>query len=330
MKKTADKKTGQSEKKKQQTDAVRLAPSFEDVVSSLKMLGITSIRKRKFRLIGEHDIPDYYLGYTSALEEAKLKKPDFWVPVAHDGYAYQVYLCIPPWFKNKAYSLKWYELWKDHFKIGLSDEISDDPEFFVHSILEEIAKSNAEHCDSTKSRRGGKMNEHETGMFNALRQTSRALLKKAMISAWESDRSTMKAPPALDRESDTLPLSDQLAFMIEAAFRAGAHYERGCWYGRNIATIARQGLVLVNQIKNQKGARKTWTKRVEQLLRIDPKIKTMTIAKTLDEEDLISTSDDWEHVEYPIAGTYDCKTVSFDAFSRSISRIRCRLNTISP
>lgn len=328
MKKTADKKTGKSEKKKQKPDVIHRAPTFEDVVSSLKMLGITSIRKRKFRLIGENDIPDHDLGYTSALEEANLKKPDFWVPVAHDGYAYQVYLCKPPWFKNDAYSLKWYELWKDHFKIGLTDEISDDPEYFVHSILEALTKINSEDYNSANSKKGGKMNKYETGMFNALRQKSYALLKQAMISACEYDRSTMKSPPALDRDSDTLPLSDQLAFMIEAAFRAGAHYERGCWYGRNIATIARQGLVMVNETKNQKGARKIWTKAAEELLIKNPKIMTRAIAKILDEADLISSSDDWEHVEIPIPGTYQCETKTFAAFSQAISRIRCRLEKI--
>lgn len=297
---------------------VSKAPSFDEVVSFLKKQGITAIRKRKFCLLGDEMIPDLFLGPSFELSEPQVKKPDFWVPIGFDGFAWQVFLCVPPWLKKKPIALEWYLTWRDGFRLDFTEGILEDPKDFVSSALNELARP-----DSSIRRDHG-MTEREISTYEAIRKEAHALLSTAMREANNLDQNASLTNRAGMKANYASPLSDQIPVVVELAFRAGQLYERGVWYGRSIPTIARKGMPLVRAQKTNTGPRLRWTKKAEELLRENTAISTKEIALRLKDAGVVFTVDNWETVDFEDGTT----SKTFSAFSQAISRIRARLKKL--
>lgn len=295
------------------------APNFATMICLMREQGIKAIRKRKFRLHGEAMFPDTYLGPSFELSEPEATPPDFWVPIGFDGSAWQVYLCVPPWLENDPVAPIWYLTWRDEFKVGSSIELSDDHEHFVHGTLSELEKPihSIWHLDG--------MTEQEKSACDLARGQSLALLRRAMEEAHALDQGSRQSAYRIDPPYGMmLPLSHQIAMVIEMAFRAGIHFERMAWHGRNVSGVARKAMPLVAAQKTTTKPRLSWTEKAEDLMRENPKIKARDLAIRLNKEEIVFTTDDWETVDFE-DGT-DSK--SFGAFSRAVSRIRTRLKKL--
>jgi hypothetical protein len=300
------------------TNGVSKAPNFDEVVSSLKKQGITAIRKRKFRLLGDEKIPDFFLGPSFDLSEPQVKRPDFWVPIGFDGSAWQVFLCVPPWMKKGSVAAEWYLTWRDGFRLDSSEGLLEDPEDFIRSTLDQLAMP-----DSSIWRQDG-MSERETSTYEAIREEAHALLSKAMQEAKKLDQNASLTNSASIEADSAPPLSGQIAMAVELAFRAGQLSERGAWYGRSIPTVARKGMPLVHAQKTNTGPRLRWTQKAEELMRENPAISTKVIALRLKDAEVVFTTDNWETVDFE-DGT---PSKSFAVFSRAVSRIRSRLKKL--
>jgi hypothetical protein len=306
-------------KKSKDSLAHSKAPNFNEVVAYLRNHGIKAIRKRKFRLLGEDMVPDTYLGPCYDLSEPEVTPPDFWVPVGHDGSGWQAYLCVPPWLENDPVAPDWYLTWRDAFKVGSSTELSGDHEHFVHGTLADLEKPIhlIWHVDG--------MSEQEISACDLARGQSLTLLRRAMEEAHALDQGSRQSAYGIDPPCGMmLPLSHQIAMVIETAFRAGIHFERMAWYGRNVSGVARKAMPLVAAQKTTSTSRLNWTKKAEEMIRQNPKIKPRDLAIALMKEEIVFTTDEWETVDFE-DGT---PAKSFDAFSRAVSRIRSRVKKL--
>jgi hypothetical protein len=251
-----------------QSTPIHKAPNFDEVVRSIRGQGIKAIRKRKFSLLGEDLIPDTVLGKSFDLNEPPVKKPLFWVPIGFDGYGWKVYLCVPPWMKNAPIASKWYLTWRDFFELGTTDELLEDPEYFVHSTLDELTAAKVNFTSNLNPDVRDDFAAYQTAVVEC-----HDLLRRAMVEAFRINSSSESCESQRHDNDRNLPLSDEIARIMELSFQAGRLYERRAWYGRKIPMIARKAMPLVVAQKNKSGPRLSWTKIAAEFLCENPAIK---------------------------------------------------------
>lgn len=297
-------------------------PSFGEVVETLKAKGLRLIRKRRFRLLGPDMIPDYCLAKSQDLDAPEPGEPDFWVPEYWDGYGWKVALCVPPWMVGDESAAEWYRIWRAGFLWPEHGEVSDDPEDHVRHTL-----SSLRDMSNLIAQVSSKLNQNDPGHYDLVKSEeafaiAKTHLENAMVAAYKLDGSF--PPRELEGlgERELLRLSDQIAEIMELAFRAGKLEERGAIFYRLIPSICRRGKKHVDAQKSSDGARLKWTKATEEILRDQPSIKTRALAEILRAKEVIFTTDGWGSVDFE-DGT---ASKSWDAFDRAVSRIRTRLN----
>lgn len=298
------------------------APLFDEVVAGLKNQGIKVFRKRRCRLFGDDKIPFSGPVTSSDLDEPEPEEPAFWIPEYWDGYGWKEALCLPPWMAGSEGAAEWYRIWLPDFMWPEHGEVSDDPEDHLRHTLSSLRdRSNliAQVSAELKPNDPGQFDLTESEKAFTLAKTH---MENAMVAAYKLDGTH----PPRERESlgerELLRLSEEVAEIIELAFRAGKLEERGATFFRRIPSISRRAKKIVDAQNTSGGARLKWTKETEKILLEQPNIKTMEIAEILNERGVVFTLDNWDNVDFE-DGT---ASKSWGAFDRAVSRIRTRLN----
>lgn len=299
------------------------APNFDEVVRGLKEEGIHSIRKRRFSLIGEDWVPDYYLGPSRALDDpTALEEPDFWVPIGYDGYGWTVFLCVPPWLENDPRAANWYAIWRDDFDWLTSGEVSEDSEYFIHRTLSEMAAFD----ELVPINPDGSSKEDAEADLQRARAAAKAgmtALKQAMIEAYQIDGTFPPRTEGSLAEGEVLKLSDQIARVMERAYRAGKLHERASLYYRGVPEVARGAKVLWDAQRGKRRRKlKPWEAKAVEILSTKPKIKSRELAERLHAEGILFTGDSWDTVDFEEGFGGPEGSLQWNAFERRISGLR--------
>lgn len=233
-------------------------PTFDKLVSSLQ-------RGKKFEKIKK--VQQSVSGNCAdgqeqrfPLEEAELKSPDYWVPVAFDGYKWSIFPCCPPWLESTCSDVT--PIGRTIGDIDREEDLMLQPEAFLFSEYQALRNLERKRVNAWEALEGSKPEQATEEQL---------LAAESVLSSPPNSVEELEAGLALEhldkacreagiggKEEPVIPNSIAVITRIIAlAYKAGRHAEK--------ADIYRHRLPEGNRFVSRKGkGRQRRKKRPEE------------------------------------------------------------------
>ena len=322
-----------SKKRRGKKPLPSISGPFDEIVRKLQKNGIRSIRKSKWGLrpFLESNM------HRELDDDVELRRGEWWVPVAFDGEHWIVHPCCPPEDIERLCPdaiAEWKKIAKGPTRQPKEDSDEDSVlnelfalEGWIQGQLAYAPESEGDDIKETQqpSRTEDKRiapvragMEHATEALRLLRQAVEAVAEKSSLP--RHDESPIEEHP--------LDLPAEIWKAIDLAYHAGRASERAGLHFRGVPEIARKGERMARRAGAGRPSKRPktedklegWNRRVVDLLRERPGIRSDEILVELEREKLAKK--DGDRVIFMRDEVIPTENLDYGTFKQKVSSLR--------